>query len=199
MHSLMFSFVVFALEGALVITINNYLAAVNIYLQTLLVAVFIFLINYWQIEIITYQISIGYRHIECLSMVLSCSQIGNSEDSFLAIKFVSERKERSMDAEEGSVHFNCFVHYPSFTEEGVEVQTMARGDDGIGLQPSTRLSSLAANVLSEMFQKQEIDGKVIMKADNAKGNLLRFFVKCLHGGMKKLFQANILIERGRSL
>ena len=81
-----------------------------------------------------------------------------------------------MDAEEGSVHFNCFVHYPSFTEEGVEVQTMARGDDGIGLQPSTRLSSLAANVLSEMFQKQEIDGKVIMKADNAKGILLRCFV-----------------------
>ena len=68
-----FSFVIFALEGALVISINNYLAAVNIYLQTLLVAVFIFLINYWRIEIITYQISIGYRHIECLSMVLSCS------------------------------------------------------------------------------------------------------------------------------
>ncbi|KAK2557685.1 Homeobox protein dve-1 [Acropora cervicornis] len=72
-----------------------------------------------------------------------------------------------METEEGCVHFNCSVHYPSFTEEGVEVQTMARGD-GIELQPSTRLSSLAANVLSEMFQKQEIDGKVIMKADNAK-------------------------------
>lgn len=73
-----------------------------------------------------------------------------------------------MESKEGSVHFNCFVHYPSFTEEGLEVQTVARGD-GIELQPSTQLSSLAASVLSEMFQKQEIDGKVIMKADNAKG------------------------------
>lgn len=73
-----------------------------------------------------------------------------------------------MEAGEGSVHFNCFVHYPGFTEEGVEVQTVARGD-GIELQPNTQLSSLAASVLSEMFQKQEIDGKVIMKADNARG------------------------------
>lgn len=81
-----------------------------------------------------------------------------------------------METEEGCVHFNCSVHYPSFTEEGVEVQTMARGD-GIELQPSTRLSSLAANVLSEMFQKQEVDGKVIMKADNAKGNSILFSVK----------------------
>ena len=77
-----------------------------------------------------------------------------------------------MEGEEASIHFNCFVHYPSFNEEGVEVETMAKGD-GIQLHPSTQLSSLAASVLSEMFQKQEIDGKVIMKADNAKGRLTR--------------------------
>ena len=65
-----FSFVAFALEGALIITINNYPAAVISYLQTLLVAVIKFLINYWRIEIIAYQISIGYLHIECLSIIL---------------------------------------------------------------------------------------------------------------------------------
>lgn len=78
-----------------------------------------------------------------------------------------------MEGEEASIHFNCFVHYPCFTEEGLEAQTVARGD-GIQLQPSTQLSNLAASVLSEMFQKQEIDGKVIMKADNAKGQCSRF-------------------------
>lgn len=78
-----------------------------------------------------------------------------------------------MEGEEASIHFNCFVHYPSFTGEGLEVETVAKGD-GIQLQPSTQLSSLSASVLSEMFQKQEIDGKVIMKADNAKGQWTRF-------------------------
>ena len=78
-----------------------------------------------------------------------------------------------MESEEPSIHFNCFVHYPGFTEEGLEEQTVARGN-GIQLSPKTQLSSLAANVLSEMFQKQEIDGKVIMKADNAKGECVRF-------------------------
>ena len=73
-----------------------------------------------------------------------------------------------MEGEEDSVHFNCFVHYPDFTEDGLEVQSVAQGN-GILLLPSTQLSSLAADVLSEMFRKQEIDGKVIMKADNAKG------------------------------
>lgn len=73
-----------------------------------------------------------------------------------------------MEGEEALIHFNCFVHYPSFTEEGLEVETVARGN-GIQLPPSTQLSSLAASVLSDMFQKQEIDGKIIMKADNAKG------------------------------
>jgi len=79
-----------------------------------------------------------------------------------------------MEGEEASIHFNCFVHYPSFTEEGLEVESVARGN-GIQLHPSTQLSSLAASVLSEMFQKQEIDGKVIMKADNAKGQWKGFF------------------------
>lgn len=78
-----------------------------------------------------------------------------------------------MESEEPSIHFNCFVHYPGFTEDGLEEQTVARGN-GIQLSPKTQLSSLAANVLSEMFQKQEIDGKVIMKADNAKGECVRF-------------------------
>lgn len=78
-----------------------------------------------------------------------------------------------MESEEPSIHFNCFVHYPGFTEEGLEEQTVARGN-GIQLSPKTQLSSLAASVLSEMFQKQEIDGKVIMKADNAKGECVRF-------------------------
>lgn len=75
-------FVVVALEGALIITINNYPAAVNNYLQTLLVAVIKFLISYWRIEIIAYQISIGYLHIECLSMILplKCSWISNVQD-----------------------------------------------------------------------------------------------------------------------
>ncbi len=77
-----------------------------------------------------------------------------------------------MEASEASIHFNSFVHYPTFTEEGLEVETVARGN-GIQLHPSTQLSSLAASVLSEMFQKQEIDGKVIMKADNAKGQWTR--------------------------
>ena len=79
-----------------------------------------------------------------------------------------------MEGEEASIHFNCFVHYPSFTEEGLEVENVAKGN-GIELHPSTQLSSLAASVLSEMFQKQEIDGKVIMKADNAKGQWRCFF------------------------
>ena len=80
-----------------------------------------------------------------------------------------------MEGEEASIHFNCFVHYPNFTEEGLEVESVARGN-GIQLHPSTQLSSLAASVLSEMFQKQEIDGKVIMKADNAKGQWRWFFL-----------------------
>lgn len=86
-----------------------------------------------------------------------------------------------MEGEEASIHFNCFVHYPSFTEEGLEVETVSRGN-GIQLHPSTQLSSLAASVLSEMFQKQEIDGKVIMKADNAKGKWtsLRSFYKFIY-------------------
>jgi len=79
-----------------------------------------------------------------------------------------------MEGEDASIHFNCFVHYPSFTEEGLEVESVARGN-GIQLHPSTQISSLAASVLSEMFQKQEIDGKVIMKADNAKGQWRGFF------------------------
>ena len=86
---------------------------------------------------------------------------------------IFSREGLIMEGEEASIHFNCFVHYPSFTEEGLEVESVARGD-GIQLHPSTQLSSLAAGVLSEMFQKQEIDGKVIMKADNAKGQW-RFF------------------------
>ena len=72
-----------------------------------------------------------------------------------------------MEGEEAPVHFNCFVHYPGFTEEGIEVQTVARGD-GIELHPGTQLSSLAASVLSEMFQKQEIDGKVIKSKSESK-------------------------------
>lgn len=107
-------------------------------------------------------------------MILSskCLQLTNFR-AFICETFALERERRRMESEEPSIHFNCLVHYPGFTEEGLEEQTVARGN-GIQLSPKTQLSSLAANVLSEMFQKQEIDGKVIMKADNAKGECVRF-------------------------
>ena len=105
-----------------------------------------------------------------------------------------------MEGEEASIHFNCFVHYPTFTEEGLEVENVAKGN-GIELHPSTQLSSLAASVLSEMFQKQEIDGKVIMKADNAKGQwrCFAFFIRtqgfktCMVLNFERFFELVFLV------
>lgn len=67
------------------------------------------------------------------------------------------------------VRFRCFVHHPLINEDGTEAPNLVRGS-GIDLAPNILLSSIAADVLSDMFQKGEIEGKIILKADNAKGN-----------------------------
>lgn len=69
---------------------------------------------------------------------------------------------------DGMVRFKCYVHHPLINEDGTEAQNVIRGS-GIDLLPNIPLSSIAADVLSDMFQKGEIEGKIILKADNAKG------------------------------
>lgn len=66
-----------------------------------------------------------------------------------------------------SISFKCSVHCAQISESGLEEVKVTEGS-GIHLLPNSLLSSLAADVLSDMFQKKEIGGKVIMKADNAK-------------------------------
>jgi hypothetical protein len=73
-----------------------------------------------------------------------------------------------MDENDRAVRFKCFVHHPLINEDGTEAQNVIHGS-GINLLPSVSLSSIAADVLSDMFQKGEIEGKIILKADNAKG------------------------------
>ncbi|XP_031554084.1 DNA-binding protein SATB1-like [Actinia tenebrosa] len=68
---------------------------------------------------------------------------------------------------DSTVRFKCYVHYPVINEDGTENQNIIRGS-GIDLLPNIPLSSIAADVLSDMFQKGEIEGKIILKADNAK-------------------------------
>ena len=72
-----------------------------------------------------------------------------------------------------SIGFKCSVHYTQISDSGLEEVKVTEGS-GIHLLPSSVLSSLAGDVLSDMFQKKEIGGKIIMKADNAKGRTLRF-------------------------
>ena len=76
--------------------------------------------------------------------------------------------ELKMESDTGAVRFRCIVHHPEFADDGTESQSVLEGS-GVQLLPTSLCSSLAADVLSDMFQKQEIDGKIIMKADNAKG------------------------------
>lgn len=79
------------------------------------------------------------------------------------------KKSVKMDENfDGTVRFKCYVHHPLINEDGTEAQNVIRGS-GINLLPSIPLSSIAADVLSDMFQKNEIEGKIILKADNAKG------------------------------
>lgn len=67
----------------------------------------------------------------------------------------------------------CAVHYTQISESGVEQVKVTKGS-GVRVVPSLALASLAAEVLNDMFEKREIEGKIIMKADNAKGNNLHF-------------------------
>ncbi|XP_020909929.1 DNA-binding protein SATB1 isoform X2 [Exaiptasia diaphana] len=67
----------------------------------------------------------------------------------------------------GGVRFRSFVHHPIINEDGTETPNLVQGS-GIDLPSNILLSSIAADVLSDMFQKGEIEGKIILKADNAK-------------------------------
>ncbi|XP_048581722.1 uncharacterized protein LOC116610729 [Nematostella vectensis] len=72
-----------------------------------------------------------------------------------------------MESDETPVHFNAIVHHITVNEQGSETPCVIQGS-GIDLLPSASLSSIAADVLSEMFQRGEVDGKIILKADSAK-------------------------------
>lgn len=82
-----------------------------------------------------------------------------------------------MDKHHHVVHLKCSVHYPEINDEGLETPKTVVGS-GVDLLPTSPCSNLAADVLSDMFQKQEIEGKVIMKADNAKGMHYKFARSC---------------------
>jgi len=73
-----------------------------------------------------------------------------------------------MGENDAGVRFRCYVHHPLINEDGTEAANVVNGS-GIDLSPNILLSSIAADVLSDMFQKGEIEGKIILKADNAKG------------------------------
>lgn len=62
----------------------------------------------------------------------------------------------------------CAVHFTQISESGVEEVKLINGS-GIHVSPGLPLTSLAAEVLNDMYEKKEIDGKIIMKADIAKG------------------------------